>query len=115
MQERRVVFLIGVSYDTPPDTVARIPVMVREAVEAQRQVRFDRSHFVSYGDSALNFESVYFVLTGDYLAYADVNQAVNLAILRRFAAEKIAFAYPTRTVFVKGDNGAVGTAAAAAS
>ena len=67
MQERRIVFTIGVSYDTPPDTVARIPAMIREAVEAQQQVRFDRSHFMSYGDSALSFETVYFVLTADYL------------------------------------------------
>jgi len=102
MQERRVVLMIGVSYDTPPDTVARIPVMLREAVEAQEQLRFDRSHFVSYGDSALMFETVYFVLTADYLTFADKNQAVNLAVLRRFAAEKVEFAFPTRTIVVRG-------------
>jgi small-conductance mechanosensitive channel len=102
MQERRVVLLIGVSYDTPPDTVARIPEMLREAVGAQEQVRFDRSHFMSYGDSALNFETVYFVLSPDYLVYANINQAVNLAVLRRFATEKIEFAYPTRTVLLRG-------------
>ena len=101
MQERRVVLPIGVSYDTPPDTVSRIPGMLREAVEAQQQVRFDRSHFVSYGDSALNFETVYFVLSPDYLVYANINQAVNLAVLRRFAAEGIEFAYPTRTVVLR--------------
>ena len=102
MQERRVVFPIGVTYDTAPDVVERIPTMLREAVEAQEQVRFDRSHFVSYGDSALNFETVYFVLTADYLRYADIHQAVNLAIYRRFAQEKIDFAYPTRSVVVRG-------------
>ena len=102
MQQRRVVLAIGVSYDTPPDTVARIPDMLREAVETQQQVRFDRSHFMSYGDSALNFETVYFVLTADYLVFANINQAVNLAIFRRFAAEKISFAFPTRTILVKG-------------
>lgn len=101
MEERRVLFLIGVTYDTPADTVERIPTMLREAVESQKQVRFDRSHFVNYGDSSLNFETVYFVTTADYLTYADINQAVNLAIYRRFAAEKIDFAYPTRTLFVK--------------
>jgi small-conductance mechanosensitive channel len=102
MQERRVVLTIGVSYDTPPDTVARIPGMLREAVEAQEQVRFDRSHFMSYGESALNFETVYFVLTADYLVYANINQAVNLAVFRRFSAETISFAFPTRTIMVKG-------------
>ena len=102
MQERRVVLTIGVSYDTPPDTVARIPTMLREAVEAQEQVRFDWSHFMSYGDSSLVFETVYFVLTADYLTFANVNQAVNLAVLRRFSAEKIDFAFPTRTIVVHG-------------
>ena len=102
MQERRVVLTIGVSYDTAPDTVARIPDMLREAVEAQEQVRFDRSHFMSYGESALNFETVYFVLTADYLVYANVNQAVNLAVFRRFTTEKISFAFPTRTITVRG-------------
>ena len=102
MQERRVVLTTGVSYDTPPDTVARIPAMLREAVESQEQVRFDRSHFMSYGDSALVFETVYFVLTADYLTFANVNQAVNLAVLRRFSAEKIEFAFPTRTIVVRG-------------
>jgi small-conductance mechanosensitive channel len=101
MQERRIVFMIGVSYDTPPDTVARIPTMIREAVQSQQQVRFDRSHFISYGDSTLNFETVYFVLTADYLSYVNAQQAINLTILRQFAAEKIQFAYPTRTLVVK--------------
>ncbi|HEX5074847.1 MAG TPA: mechanosensitive ion channel family protein [Gemmatimonadaceae bacterium] len=102
MQQRRVVLTIGVSYDTPPDTVARIPAMLKEAVESQQQVRFDRSHFMSYGDSSLVFETVYFVLTADYLTFANVNQAVNLAVLRRFAVEKIEFAFPTRTIVVRG-------------
>ena len=102
MQERRVAFTIGVAYDTPPDTVARIPAIIRNAVTAQQRVRFDRSHFISYGDSTLNFETVYMVLTPDYLAYADAHQAINLEILRQFAAAKIEFAYPTRTILVRG-------------
>jgi small-conductance mechanosensitive channel len=101
MQERRVLFFIGVTYDTPPDVVARIPTMIREAIEAQSPVRFDRSHFSGYGDSALNFESVYYVLSSDFLAHMDILQAVNLTILRRFAAEGIEFAYPTRTVLLQ--------------
>ena len=103
MQERRVKFLVGVTYGTPPETVARIPGMIRKAVEAQEQVRFDRSHFVSFGDSSLNFETVYFVLSADYMRFADINHAVNLTILREFASEQIEFAYPTRTLFVKND------------
>jgi small-conductance mechanosensitive channel len=110
MQERRIVFTIGVSYDTPPDTVARIPTIIREAIVAQQRVRFDRSHFVAYGESALNFETVYFVLTADYLTHVDVLQAINLQILRQFAAEKIEFAYPTRTIVVRASGSMGGVA-----
>ena len=106
MQERRVLLTIGVTYDTSPDMVARIPTIIREAVTAQQRVRFDRSHFVAYGDSALTFETVYFVLTAEYLVYVDVQQAINLEILRRFTAAKIGFAYPTRTIVVRGSGGA---------
>jgi len=101
MQERRVLFLIGVRYDTPADVIARIPAMIREAIEAQSPVRFDRSHFSAYGDSALTFETVYFVLTADFLTYMNIHQAVNLTLLRKFAAERIEFAYPTRTVVLQ--------------
>ncbi len=101
MRERRVLFVLGITYETPPDLVARVPAILREAIEAQSPVRFDRSHFSGYGDSSLNFETVYFVLTPDYATYMNINQAVNLAILRRFAEERIAFAYPTRSVFIQ--------------
>ena len=114
MQERRVLFLLGVTYDTPPDVVARIPTIIREAIEEESPVRFDRSHFSSYGDSALNFESVYFVLTSDYVKYMDIHQAVNLKLLRRFAAEGIQFAYPTRTIQLQSPVGAAQLLAAAA-
>lgn len=98
MYERRIVFSVDVTYDTPPDLVAAIPAMIREAITAQEPVRFDRSHFVAYTDSTLRVESVYYVLDPDYTKYLNVHHAVNLAILRRFAAEGIQFAYPTRTL-----------------
>ena len=100
MQERRVVFTIGAAYETPYEKVAAIPAMLREIIESQQPVRFDRAHFPRYADSALIFEAVYYVLTADYNKYMDVQQTVNLAILHRFAAEGIAFAYPTRTVYL---------------
>ena len=98
MCERRVLFTLGVAYETPYDKVAALPAVLREIIEAQQPVRFDRAHFARYGDSALIFEVVYYVTAADYNVYMNVQQAVNLAILRRFADERIEFAYPTRTV-----------------
>ena len=100
MYERRVVFGFGVVYQTSYDHLAGIPAMVKEAIEAQEQTRFDRAHFKSYGDSSLDFEVVYYVLVPDYNAYMDIHQAINLALFRQFEEKGIEFAYPTRTLYV---------------
>ena len=93
--------VIDVTYDTPRAVVARIPAMIREIVEAQKPVRFDRSHFSGYGESALRFETVYFVLDPDYNRHMDIQQAIFLAVLERFEREGIEFAFPTRTIVHK--------------
>lgn len=101
MVERRVVFQIGVVYGLARDLVAEIPGLIREAVEEQDHVRFDRSHFKGYGASSLDFETVYYVLSSDYTMYMNVQQAINLAILQRFEEKDIGFAFPTRTVIIE--------------
>ncbi|HSN82910.1 MAG TPA: mechanosensitive ion channel family protein [Polyangiales bacterium] len=101
MAERRVVFKIGVIYQTPADKLEKIPSIIRDAIEARDDTRFDRSHFASYGDFSLDFETVYYVLSADYNLYMDIQQAINLAIFRKFAEEQIEFAYPTQTLFLE--------------
>jgi small-conductance mechanosensitive channel len=103
MIQRRVVFTIGVTYQTPRPLLERIPAMIRATIEAQETTRFDRAHFARYGPSSLDFETVYYVLDPDYNRYMDVQQAVNLEIHRRFEEAGIDFAYPTQTVFVRAE------------
>jgi small-conductance mechanosensitive channel len=101
MAERRVLFAVGVVYGTPSDKLRDIPVVIRKAVESQSNTRFDRSHFKSFGDSALVFETVYFMGVPDYNAYMDTQQAINLQLYERFEAMEVEFAYPTQTLFVR--------------
>jgi len=101
--DRRVVFTTDVTYDTPPEVIAGIPGMIREVISAQQPVRFDRSHFTQYTDSALRVETVYHVLDADYGRYLDIQQTINLELLRRFNAAKIEFAFPTRSIVINGD------------
>ncbi len=63
-------------------------------------MRFDRAHFKEYGDSSLNFEVVYYVLSPDYTVYMDIQQAINLAIFRKSQDQGIGFAFATREVYV---------------
>ena len=105
MYERRVAFNIGVTYQTPHEKLRRIPDIIRTAIEAQEPVRFDRSHFRSYEDFSLVFETVFYVLKADYNIYMDIQQAINLQIHARFEQEGIEFAYPTQTVFIERSGG----------
>ncbi|MGD2054861.1 MAG: mechanosensitive ion channel family protein [Gammaproteobacteria bacterium] len=100
MFERRVVFNIGVIYSTPRDKLKRIPEIIRDAVNTQEKTRFDRSHFMKYGDYALQFETVYYVKSPDYNIYMDIQQSIYFAIHEAFEQEQIDFAYPTQKLFV---------------
>ena len=100
MVERRIVFEIGVIYQTPHEKLEQIPTIIEDIVAKQELARFDRAHFRQYGDYSLNFEIVYYVESSDYRLYMDIQQAVNLEIFRRFAEAGIEVAYPTQTLFV---------------
>lgn len=104
MERRRIVFKISVIYQTSLAQVKRIPEVLRAAVEAQELTQFDRAHFQAYGESSLDFEVVYYVLTADYNQYMDVQQAINLHIFEEFNNLGVEFAYPTRTLFVSGQD-----------
>ncbi|MGQ9866471.1 MAG: mechanosensitive ion channel family protein [Pseudanabaenaceae cyanobacterium] len=101
MYRRRVCFHFGVEYNTPPDVLSNIPELVRTIVEPIASTLFDRCHFYQYGNSSLDFETVYFVLDRDYNVYMDVHQQVCLGIYRAFTERGIAFAFPTRTVHIQ--------------
>jgi small-conductance mechanosensitive channel len=98
LRQRRNVFQFGVSYDTPAEALAAIPAEVRKIVEAQADTRFDRCHFLTYGDTALQFELVYFVTRAEFNVYADIQQSINLALLERLRAMKVQLAAPTRAL-----------------
>lgn len=101
MAERRIVLNFGVVYETPVGKLEEVPAMVREIVEAQEQVRFDRAHFKRFAESSLEFEAVYFVLSPDYTLSMDRQQAINLALLRRLEEAGIHLSAPTRALLVE--------------
>jgi len=101
MHERRAVFTLGVTYDTPQEKLEAIPGMVKETVEKQAQTRFDRCHFKRFGDFSLDIETVFYMTVPEYDSYMDVQQAINLDLYRLFAEEGIQFAFPTQTVHVE--------------
>jgi small-conductance mechanosensitive channel len=104
LRERRVVFRLNVAYETTTEKVQALPGLLREIVEGREpkreRVRFDRAHLAAFGESALVFEVVYFVLAGDYAVFMDTQQAIHLQLHGELSARGIALAYPTRTLHV---------------
>lgn len=101
MQERRIAFQFGITYETPHEKVKEIPKMVEEIFGSVTGGRLDRAHFTTYGDSALIFDVVFYVESSDYNEYLDIQQKINFELMGRFASEGIEFAYPTQTLYVK--------------
>ena len=102
MTERRVVFGFGVRYTTPIAALERIPSLVKEIIQGIDQTRFDHAHFAAFGDSALNFEVVYYVLDPDYNLSMDIQQQINLTLFRKLDELGVSFAFPSRTLYVEG-------------
>jgi len=100
MGERRVVFKLGVTYQTSLPQVKTIPGIIKKVIEDVNDTTFDRAHFASYGDFSLIFEIVYYVLSRDYNKYMDIQQQINFNIKEEFEKRGIEFAYPTQTLYV---------------
>ncbi len=105
MTQRRIVFGFGVTYDTDRSKLAELPGIVRGIIEDQDKTRVDRVHFKAFGDNALEYEVVYFVLDAAYGLYMDIQQATNLAMVERFEKIGVKFALPNRILHVSGEAG----------
>ncbi len=100
MDRRRVVFKLGVIYQTPLELLKQIPGVIENIIKSIPDTAFDRAHFFSYGDFSLIFEVVYYVLGADYNKYMNIQQEINFKINEEFNKRGIEFAYPTQTLFI---------------
>lgn len=98
MQERRIVFKFNVPYATGADQAEAIPQAVRRIVEAEPNARFDRAHLQGFGENGLAYEVVYIVLDPGYNVYMDLQQKINLALMRELEGMGVPFAVPARTL-----------------
>jgi small-conductance mechanosensitive channel len=107
MHERRISFTVGVVYETPVEVIDEIPMLLKGIIESETQVRFDRAHLRSLGDSAIIFEVVYFVLSSDFILSMDIGQRIQRGILAEFQRRRIEFAFPTQTFVIKNPKDAI--------
>jgi small-conductance mechanosensitive channel len=104
MQNRRIDFKLGVTYDTGLKQLKEIPIIIKNIINNTNDTIFDRAHFFSYGDFSLIFEIVYYTIGRDYNKYMDTQQEINFKIKEEFEKRKIEFAYPTQTLYLNKTN-----------
>lgn len=100
MQKRRVVFKIGVIYQTPVEKLKIIPSIIKNAILSIENTNFDRANLSNLGDFSINFETVYYILSNDYNLYMNIQEKIYHLIIEEFKKQGIEFAYPTQTLFV---------------
>lgn len=95
---RRVVTNLGLVYSTTPEQIEKgIEILHEIAAQTDGVAENPNISFSSFGDSALVIRFAYFVLPE--ASFRGVQSAVNFAILKRFGAEGLEAAYPTRTLY----------------
>jgi small-conductance mechanosensitive channel len=99
LQKRRIAFDVKVTCDTSVKKLKKIPSIISDIINKVELAQLDRVHFREFGDFSLDFEAVYYISTGDYNKYMDIQQQINLEILEAFEKEKIEMAYPTQKIY----------------
>ncbi len=100
----RLPFMLGIAYETAPETLDRIPALLKEIVEANGAAAV-RNGFSAFGASTLDYELIAEVPSGDWNVAHPIRDRIATAILRRFAEEGISFAYPSQTTFTAAPDG----------
>jgi small-conductance mechanosensitive channel len=104
LNRRRTRYRIGLVYQTAPDRARQVPGMLKEIVEQAGGV-FIRCGFVGFGASSIDFELDFDIMSSDFEVVFEGRHRIGLAILERFNAEKLEFAYPTQTTFTAAPDG----------
>ena len=100
MEKRRVALNVGVQYDTPLEKLQKIPKIIEKILNKIDDAELSRAHFKTFQDSNMEFEAIYFIKNKDYQLFMDIQQKVNLELVKIFRKEGIQFAFPTRTLHV---------------
>ncbi|MEX0896237.1 MAG: mechanosensitive ion channel family protein [Patescibacteria group bacterium] len=101
LTRRRIAFDFGIIYESKNAALRKIPTITEKIITDVEQTDFSRTHFKSFGDSALIFETVYFVDAPDYKTYMDAQQEINFQLKEALEKNKTPMAYPTQTLYMQ--------------
>ena len=97
---------ITITYDSGHTKAKRAVEIIKEILAGVPEVNVDpnrppRVYFSDFNDWSLNIYMSYWVKPPDYWLFQEVNERVNLEMMKRFEGEQIEFAFPSQTLYVK--------------
>ncbi|KQS01787.1 mechanosensitive ion channel protein MscS [Sphingomonas sp. Leaf357] len=101
---RRIKFTLGLVQWTPVEVMDRVHDILKEEIE-RCGLKFVRAGFFQFGASSYDFDVEFDSENAAFQDFFDARHTVGLAIIRRFNAEGIEFAYPTQTAFTAAPDG----------
>lgn len=106
MPKRRVKQVVGVTYETSPDTMNEIVEEFRRILREDDGVNQDfiLVNWTDFGASSLDILVYYFTTTTKWLEYMDVRQRINTKLAKAVDAHGSSVAFPTRTLYLEGEN-----------
>jgi MscS family membrane protein len=100
----RTIMDMGVTYDTTSGQLRKAIAILKEVYGADPKTKDLIVGFNQFAASSLNIRVIHWWDGTDFKLYLAGLQEMNLAVKERFEAEKISFAFPTQTLYVKQDS-----------
>jgi MscS family membrane protein len=97
----RTVMNIGLTYDTPTQKIRRALSILEEVYKQHPKTSDFVMSFNKFESSSLNIMVVHWWGDADFKAYLAGIQEMNLTLKERFDAERIEFAFPSQTLYLK--------------
>ncbi|MHC4254952.1 MAG: mechanosensitive ion channel family protein [Planctomycetota bacterium] len=97
---------ITITYDSGHTKAQKAVEIIKEILADVAEVNQEpekppRVYFNEFNDWSLNIYMSYWVKPPDFWLYNEVNERVNLEMMKRFEAAGIEFAFPSQTLYVK--------------
>ena len=102
---RRSTIPFSLAYETRREKLAGIEDIAASAVDAVKGCKLIRCTLANFGASSLDYQLIYEVRSTDADRLARDRNAIMLGLIERFAAEKIAFAYPVQVAYTAAPDG----------
>lgn len=105
MPIRRIRMVVGVTYDSTADQMEKAVEGIRRLLREHEEVHQDffLVYFTDFGASSLDILVYFFTKTTVWAEYLRIRQEINLRIMKLLEDLGMEIAFPSRTVYLKGE------------